>query len=143
MASGGSASPAPAARRTIPPTRSRRRHARTRNAVAIPTRPWTATWLPPRARRAALGAPSSVKGERQESARPHPRGEQVDAVRGGRERGGRLHGGGVAGGRDGHEGGSAEQRRLASRRSPVRAPLHVEAQGEKRREQHEDTVADE
>ena len=67
----------------------------------------------------------------------------MDAVRGGRERGGRLHGGGVAGGRDGHEGGSAEQRRLASRRSPVRAPLHVEAQGEKRREQHEDTVADE
>src|SRR6266702_790675 len=208
MASGGSARPAPAARRTIPPTRSGSRHARRRSAVIIPIRPSTATWLPVSARRAALDPPSSPtserrkanghaggswraggvrvsapttertararaastitkraarredgvgprvsapvapggaeqEGKREEPAGPHTRGEQVNAVRGDRERRGRLHGGRVARGRDRNEGGRAEQHGLAPRRSPVHASLHVEAQREKRREQHEDAVADE
>ena len=67
----------------------------------------------------------------------------MNAVRGDRERRGRLHGGRVARGRDRNEGGRAEQHGLAPRRSPVHASLHVEAQREKRREQHEDAVADE
>src|SRR5439155_1187881 len=171
MASGGSARPAPAARRTSPPTRSGSRHARRRSAVIIPIRPSTATWLPVSARRAALDPPSSPtserrkanghaggswragapvapggaeqEGKREEPAGPHTRGEQVNAVRGDRERRGRLYGGRVARGRDRNEGGRAEQHGLAPRRSPVHASLHVEAQREKRREQHEDAVADE
>src|SRR5213592_4406960 len=67
MASGGSARPAPAARRTIPPTRSGSRHARRRSAVIIPIRPSTATWLPVSARRAALDPPSSPTSERRKA----------------------------------------------------------------------------
>src|SRR5437773_11187918 len=67
MASGGSARPAPAARRTIPPTGGGSGHSRRRTAVIIPIKPSTATWLPVSARRAALDPPSSATTERRKA----------------------------------------------------------------------------